>query len=1783
MAIATAAKRVSFKAPYSGTTFQAQTGDILGREGYLSGGETSDNGSTITVQPFTIVQRGIVAESNAAVTGITVPTGSEPWFILGAIPDDDPDSGVVVTVSRSLPAANGGVVIAFKANGEWRNPLPVHVEGASRQSKSSEIGYEDGFKAFETIDVSRDVDQVVLDTGRVVDPDGLRRIIPRQSGDSARIDEFTPLRAHPNRDRVDYLVLRQREPHSPEVVEVTGGIADGNTPHVTVSKGGANTRIGYYAKRGGTNDEQWYAWGDGNDVHVQGGPAGGGFADGVLLTGGGAIGATWIAGQRESDDALILVYLDGIALRVTSFDASTGASIDAPVTIDTQTNALSHVRAVLDANETLHIVYEHDEGALQQVYYTRVDVPGGAGFGAHALTPRIVNGSDTGKNDTWPDLAIDRLGKVHIVYTTNAGAFDYGDFVYAVYSAEGTLDSITTYLASSQVGFQAAADDDLGFVARSYDELHRARVAVTPHDEVYASLFGMPSAGAGAGNVSNALMFSPSFSERLGYPIVNIDDGIALGDYVAGDILANETGDLRVFAASVDSGGTANWREQAFAIDTVFAPNGKIGSSNMFTLLWSTLPTPSNFDDQSRDGALFSGPAGEMVACTDISTGGNARGIGRWPDAASSGQRRPTPHAKDVYLAGYFVPASSGAVTTDDGVFRVFNTRPKKLNFPFLVGDRGGEFNGFDGIQEALRAAARESGTVIVRPGKYHFGGRTWRDGTLSLASGVSLIGEGSVYMTGVSIATGFGATQTVAAISGSIVETAVAVPREQLRPGDFIIFNTGTIHRVTAILPPVSGGNQGRYLVDATRAGAAPAGSETSFEVYQAGVRIEGISVDGTIDLDHLWAPVVRGCRFRTTISAPTRVILCTDVYYSTLENLDFSECEVTGAGGYVELAASEGTTLRNIRVRDTAAKILVGNTAENVTLDNITGDSSDDSIEHYTIDPGRTTPVSVINVGSFQWSDDIEKTVVGTIVAPYERAIEFFDWNLLNNPSPPIPLSSSASDGGSLQSGHGSILENLREGTNVRTAKDIAGIISGCEPTPGVFPDVSFDTGFTFANGRVANPGVTNNNAATVGSTTYYYWFDEDGALVRTTTSPFPNNLNSRALALKATTNVGNTDWDSFIDMRRFVNQDDWKGPVIVRDGDGTDESPTHHRSLAGALEWLKEGRLRSPQAEIIITEQLQEDVFPIVVDFSGANIRSLVIRGLGDNAGIRAEITSATDLFQFIGLASKNAATGDGQKASLRIHNLLIDNRQTATPVTTGEASIRLDDGYFTDVVIDDVRTMSQGGAVDHFLKVDSTVTVDKLTVAGNVIDDCAGTNIDLSEGTVEDARVFHNECHNDGSAIAGAYGIDVGASVVRAWVCENYVNRGRGASDQPFEHGIRVVPRLLSDSGQDQGGRWIMDNVISGRDTAGIDTAIKVINNTGGTDEASLLISGNQISEGWATGIELDITVIGARIIDNFIEGFTVSGIRVVGGGDEIVAENHVESDEAFSSSEEMIFANDGRVSIVDNTVLYPNSVGGGYAAGIVVEDGSGTAGRPTVSGNKVIGAGSGIRCVQERMVITDNSISVTANDSAAGTAIKVGPTLGSRDKAVVSGNVIFCDYIGIDVDDSFAEASIVNNMVAVAFAGTGNSGAHALELNGPRCVVSGNIFQMEDQTAASLFSSVVLINTNSGEIVFVGNRVKAYTGADYSGSSTGQNAVKVNAANCVVVGNYLENRGGNADKATFKTISGATGVIFGGNVIRNTHTTTPTYVDVGEPTEYGEESVSFVSSFNQAVT
>ena len=954
--ITAARKGVSSRSPYTGKTFQELTENIVGRDGYLSGGSASDDGSFITIEPFRMVSRGIIGES-IANSVVDVPVLSGPWYIVASLADDDPDSGVVVQSTRSLEVASTGVVIATKTGDVWRNPSSVDVRGAA--GKAVEVGVENGFSstyqntgdAYDGTDGTTVVEKIRSNKGLLVTGDGKRIVSEGVTGQSARQFEETPPSASTLGNRTDKIVMRELEPFTRAPEYLVGGTHSGTSGRVAM--GTASWQPGYYGERKGTKDEQWWVWADGSDIHVYGGTGGGGptdFGDVNHVLAGGTKLYPIIAGRRDSDGALVVLYVDTANLFMVSFSATTGAIVDAAASIESLPNGIGRINAVLDQDDDVRIVFEYAD-VTRQTWMMRASVAV-ATFGASTMTPDYVQRSGaTGDEELRPQIRVCRNGISHICYLSGA-SISYGtSIVYVKLDSNNALISAESFLVASDVGIPGAQDEDGLQSAGVYNRLYNFSMTLTPHDEVYAAV---EAKNTGETFRTALLLFSPELAVRTGFGMVLVEDNSA---YRMRDVGMTHTDDggliasLRHFGASLEQG------IYVFHLDSQPGKNGTL--ANLIKNVDEVAGEPTT---STTDPLLLTemGPAGELAHAWRIGTSVERLHTPGWEGELSDG------HPKDTLLHSVNIPLHATELIEEQGL-QLFNARPKGLNSPVIVGD-GGDYQGYDSLRKAIDVVSRSGGgTVIVRCGCHE-------GGTLDLPHNVSLIGENGATIAGdVSL---YGTT-VAATVIGNIIEDSTVVPPSSTEPGSWVLMtgagNTGW-HQIAKRLRNRSDGGYRVQLMDAPGA-IAPVGDGAIF--YASSVRIENLTIDGQFTVRRTRDSLIRNI----TLTKQSVTIFTGQANFDCkFEDFDLRPTVATGL--LCNVYEGDGNTYKNFVFEDDEGYFEFKDTEQNITLLGGRGDHTNPAAAQTWRAVGtRTTPIYAVGTEGPWFPSGNEDLIISTV----------------------------------------------------------------------------------------------------------------------------------------------------------------------------------------------------------------------------------------------------------------------------------------------------------------------------------------------------------------------------------------------------------------------------------------------------------------------------------------------------------------------------------------------------------------------------------------------------------------------------------------------------------------------------------------------------------------------------------------------------------------------------------------------------------------------------------
>jgi hypothetical protein len=1728
--ITAALKGVSFKSPYTGKTFQELTENILGRDGYLSGGLASDDGSFITIEPFRMVSRGIIGEALASSV-VDVPLLSGPWYIVASLADDDPDSGVVIQSTSSLEVASSGVVIATKTGDVWRNPSSVDVRGAA--SKAAEPGKEDGFSstyqnagdAYDGTDGTTVVEKIRSNKGLLVTGDGQRIVSEGVDGESARQFEETPPPASTLGNRTDKIVMRELEPFTRAPEYLVGGTRSGTTGRVALGAG--TWQPHYYGERKGSKDEQWLVWANGSDIHIYGGTGGGGptdFGDVTHALAGGTKVYPRIAGRRDSDGALIVLYVDTGNLFMVSFSATTGAIVDAPLSIEVLPNAVDSISAVIDQNDDARIVFQYSD-VTRQTFIMRTSVAV-ATFGVSTMTPDYVQRSGaTGNEELRPEIRVCRNGISHICYLSGSSSIYGTSIVYVKLDSNNTLISAESSLVASAVGVAGVQEED-GLTPpippTDYDRLYSASMTLTPHDEVYVALEAKDSTETFR---TALLLFSPELTIRTGYAMVVVEDNSAYRMRDVGMTHADDGG----LIASFRHYGASN--EQGIYVYHLDSQPGKNGTlANLIKNIDEVAGLPTTL---TTDPFLVTemGPAGELAHVWRIGTTVERLHTPGWEGELLDA------HPKDIPLHAVELALHASETVEEQGV-TLLDVRPKKLNHPIVVGENG-DYQGYGSLQKAVNVASRAGGGQVVLRSGSHEGG------TLNLPANVSLIGETGASILGDVRLEGY-RKLAFTGIFGNIIEDVDPFDPAIVKAGSWVnLYGAGGtgFHRVVKILRPRSDGG-GRALLSDGLDGITPAGTDVDF--LATGGRIENVSIEGNLILVRCYQSIFKNI----SLIASTSVLSTTANYYCEFENFNLLEGTTANV---VSVNGGDRNTYKDFRFSDIRGVFNIGVTEQNPTLIGCSGDDSNPASEVYNVATPRTTPLSMIACeGLVDPNTDANAlfivTNVGKVIRQPEGlgGISFEDDNIFGGSGTAlrIPLSSSVLNGDKLPAGNGSdaevgsILEALHIPEGLHDVGTGDQFIAGGITSLGAFPQMDIAAASYVLQGRrIATGALSNSDGGTVLSTRYYWYLKLDGTFERNTSG----TLGGRVMVATAVTNGANNTYENLVDMRNFSSQLGGRRSLNVGNSGLAD-----FLTLQGALHWLELNK--QPIDEIVVIGQLDmtNGESPIEINFQQSfplnGIQSLVIRGLGEDAGIKWGQDS--DLFRITGLAAENAATADGQKASIRFHNLLFDNTNGVGPSNT--ALFRFDNSYFTEVSIDHCR--SQSNAVFGWNRAVSIgCHIDVLTIAENTFEvrglGASNGAIVVNDGTgriVKNGYVFRNTVRADlDGSTADTRGIVIGATNEKIWVAENSIDNGR-VDNQAFAKGIEIQP-FNPTAKVPAGARWVVDNVLGNTQINNVTLCWGIDVETNFGVGSPVYIIGNTIYDSWAFGVTSFFAEADVKIIDNDINA-RLGGIDVYGTA--VIANNRINVTAGTSTY--------GIEALEGNTVISGNLITGVAQDGILISDGGSISGSLAVVGNTINGtfALGGIRSRRFDSLIASNSVD---NDHGSGTGIY----LNGFSRNVVTGNYVKA------VNRAFRISGGDDNVVTGnRFEATQGQGALLL---GSRQVFTGNHVSCRWE-----FNSAAAVGDIScDESAITGNYFGARINADYGNGGAGQVALTVAGRNNAFSGNVAENRGVHSSKSTVIFESPGDLNAFVGNTIRNIGGGAVFSSNIGATNEFGE--------------
>jgi len=193
---------------------------------------------------------------------------------------------------------------------------------------------------------------------------------------------------------------------------------------------------------------------------------------------------------------------------------------------------------------------------------------------------------------------------------------------------------------------------------------------------------------------------------NIGTPVAN-----ATHSTLALDLCVGEQGELHYAYARSGTGGV-NTDMDHYVLNTRIAPEGTLNPRTQ--VLTYAIHADTADASASDEGVIIRpGPRGGVWV-----TYLHNESIEEAQHPTYSSEIAVEPHPRDIYLATMNVPATAaGANIESDGAFGIFATRPKKMNHPILVGNRG-DYQGYVSFRHALEAGKRYGDDLVLRRGR---------------------------------------------------------------------------------------------------------------------------------------------------------------------------------------------------------------------------------------------------------------------------------------------------------------------------------------------------------------------------------------------------------------------------------------------------------------------------------------------------------------------------------------------------------------------------------------------------------------------------------------------------------------------------------------------------------------------------------------------------------------------------------------------------------------------------------------------------------------------------------------------------------------------------------------------------------------------------------------------------------------------------------------------------------------------------------------------------------
>jgi hypothetical protein len=266
-------KFIRFAAPYRSKTFNDKDALLVGRNGVMSGGQVTQSGGVVSIQPVVIVQNGQIVDIDVPLSANLPANMQAPYFVAVSISSPIEVAGELITpvfIKRPQDVNNMVVLVAEWDGTSWRSLPRLQIK--ERVAEQAQFAKNSGLTGVSSgTDVTKDANTFTVQPGTLTGPDGLdvTRVAPTVLQKIA-----APVTVQQAFDRIDVLAFRKPVDSRHRIGQVKAIVGptftDSDTTYVDASQAfGSGTMSSIQNKRFEASGQTLVTWLDGQTLRMQ--------------------------------------------------------------------------------------------------------------------------------------------------------------------------------------------------------------------------------------------------------------------------------------------------------------------------------------------------------------------------------------------------------------------------------------------------------------------------------------------------------------------------------------------------------------------------------------------------------------------------------------------------------------------------------------------------------------------------------------------------------------------------------------------------------------------------------------------------------------------------------------------------------------------------------------------------------------------------------------------------------------------------------------------------------------------------------------------------------------------------------------------------------------------------------------------------------------------------------------------------------------------------------------------------------------------------------------------------------------------------------------------------------------------------------------------------------------------------------------------------------------------------------------------------------------------------